>query len=122
MRYIQLVLRRLKQLPVNFFFFSVLPSGRSLAPISSTIPCLQPSSSFLHTHPSFFSLNYFSLHLPHFSLPLHPLSRFLGHLTFLLLVCLPVFSPPFSLPSYSSITHFLSAHILSNSSFSVLLF
>src|SRR6267154_2134825 len=75
--------------------------------MSSTTPCLQPSSSFLHTHPSFFSLNYFSLPFHHFSLPLHTLSRFLGHLTFLLLVCLPVFSPPFSLPSYPSITHFL---------------
>src|SRR6266516_1874516 len=135
-----------------FFFFSVLPSsGRSLAPTLSTTLYPQPSSSILHTYFSFFfflshsllplllhshfpflahSLLFFLLPLvlphplDHFSFPyfLYHLSLPLFHLSFLLLVCLFVSFPQFFLPTHPSIISPLSTHVLSNSTFSLLLF
>src|SRR6267154_264868 len=84
---------------------------------------LSPAILFIFTYSSFFL--FFELLFPAFK---SLFSSFTSLIAFFRSVNisslgLPArFSPPFSLPSYPSITHFLSAHVLSNSSFSVLLF
>src|SRR6267154_1243597 len=93
------------------------PSGRFLVPTPSISPYPQPSFSFLHTHIRLFLQDrYLLLYLNHYILPLNLLSLLLGHLSFLSLVVLAVFSPSPSPPLHPSITHPLSAHALSNSS------
>src|SRR6267154_5615224 len=92
------------------------PSGRFLAPTPSISPYPQPSSSFLHTRISLFpQYHYLLVYLNHYHLPLNLLSLPLGHLSFLSLIVLAVFSPLLSPPSHPSVIHPLSAHVLSNS-------
>src|SRR2546425_8411748 len=57
-----------------------LPSGRFLAPTSSTSPCPQPSSSFPHTHHSF-SFSYSLFPLTHFPQPFSYKTLLLDHLS-----------------------------------------
>src|SRR5881296_3077604 len=98
-----------------------LPLGRFPAPTSSTSPCPQPSSSFLHTHHSFsflsslFPLTHFPRYFP-YKTPL------LDHLSSPFLVYPSASSPPLSPPSHPSTNRPLSTHVPFNSSVVVLLF